>query len=407
MTPLPILYFVYMFVGFYFLIITLLIYYKNKTNLNFYPKPNKKYSVSLIVPAYNEELSIVDTIKAIEDIDYPIEKVIIIDDGSKDNTFRVASALKKEYKNLQIITKKNSGKADSINYALKYVKTELVGIVDADSFPAKDSLNKMVGFFNDLEVGAVTPICVPRNNTTFLEKLQVMEYKVIAFTRKLLEYIDSIYVVTGTLGLYRKKALDDIGGFDKNNITEDIEATWHLLKNDWKVKMSFATYTTTIVPDRIIAWYRQRRRWSLGGLQCINKYKGNTLKKNMLGYFVIPFFTFGLFLGLLGIGIFLYLLARKAISSYLLAKYSIETSVPIVTMNDLFITPNILNYFGVVLFVLFFVFNLYVLSIMKDKFLGKQSFFNLLVYMTVYLLVYPIVLITSIWHFYRGKRVWR
>ena len=127
----------------------------------------------------------------------------------------------------------------------------------------------------------------------------------------------------------------------------------------------------------------------------------------MLGAFILPFFALGLVLGLVGIAIFLYLLSRRMISSYLVSKYSIEASVPIITMDEIYITPSVLNYFGIVLFALFFIFNIFVLAMMKDNLDGKKSFFNLMFYMTVYLLVYPIVLVAAGWHFIKGKSVWR
>ncbi|MBM3247611.1 glycosyltransferase family 2 protein [Candidatus Pacearchaeota archaeon] len=408
MSPIAFFYFAYMFISLYFLILTLLLYFKNKDQIGFIPPITKNYSLCILVPAFNEEKTIADTIHAIYSTNYNnLAQVIVINDGSKDNTLKIAKSFEKKYKNLLVLDKNNSGKAGSINYALKYVKTELVGIIDADSFPDKEAFSKLVGYFDDKGVGAVTATCVPRNQSTFLEKLQTIEYKVIAFTRKLLEFIESIYVAPGSLSIYRTRAIRDIGGFDTKNITEDIEATWHILKKNWKVKMCFNAYVTTKVPDKIKPWFRQRRRWALGGLQCIEKYRKQILRENMFGYFVVPFFTLGLFLGVIGIGVLLYLLIRKGISYFLLTRYSIETSVPLVIMSELYITPSVLNYFGLILFALFLVFNLFVLGLMKDKILGKQSFFNLLFYMTIYLLIYPLVLITAIWHYYKGKMVWR
>lgn len=401
-----------MFISFYFLVLTLLLYFKNRTTLFEFPKFKKFYSISVIIPIYNEEKSIVETIKSIYALDYPLDKleVIAVNDGSRDNSFEVLKMCKSEYPLLKIINKTNSGKADSVNTALKLCTGELVVVLDADSYPAKDSFKKMIGYFDDPEVGAATLTCTPKNRGTFLEKLQVIEYKVIAFTRKLLEYVDSIYVVPGTAGMYRKKALEDIGGFDKNNITEDIEATWHLIHNGWKVKMCLAAHIHTDVPSKIKPWYTQRRRWSLGGLQCISKYKNNFFNGNLLGFFVVPFFTLGLFLGLIGILIFLYIFIRRFISSFLLVQFGIISSTPIVTFNDFYFTPSVLNYFGIVLFVLFFIFTIFVLAVLKDNLDSGnkgQSFFNLLFYMTIYLLVYPIVLVVSMWHYFRGKNVWR
>jgi hypothetical protein len=127
----------------------------------------------------------------------------------------------------------------------------------------------------------------------------------------------------------------------------------------------------------------------------------------MLGYFIVPFFALGMFLGLIGLGIFAYLIARRTISNYLLTRYSIEVGVPLITMDDFLITPSVLNYFGILLFALFFFFNVFIFAIIKDKVGEKQSFFNLLFYMLIYLLIYPITLIPAVVHMVRGKRVWK
>jgi len=407
MQILPIIYFAYMFVSFYFLILILLLYFKNKNSLFESPKMTKEYTISILIPAYNEEKTIADTINAVYNIDYNnIIEIIAINDGSKDNTLNVIKSLASKYKNLKIFDKPNSGKADSLNKALKFCHGELIVVVDADSYPSKDSFKKMVGYFDDKQVGAVTAACIPRNRTTFLEKLQVIEYKVIAFTRKILEYVDGIYVVPGTGGMYRAEAIKK-AGFDIHNITEDIEATWHLVHDGWKIRMCLATSVHTEVPNKIKPWYNQRRRWALGGLQCLNKYKDIIFRKGMLGYFIVPFFALGLFLGLIGMIIFSYLLLRRTITSYLIAKYSISVSSPILTMNSLYITPSVLNYFGLVLFFLFLLFTFFVLAIMKDRLFEKQSFFNLLFYMTIYLLSYPIILIVACRHYLGKKMIWR
>jgi cellulose synthase/poly-beta-1,6-N-acetylglucosamine synthase-like glycosyltransferase len=396
-----------MFVSIYFLILVLLVYFKNKRTFFEYPQITKNYSVSVIIPAYNEEDTIEDTVKAVMNIDYSnISEIIVVNDGSKDYTLKILKSLKIKYKNLKIFDKENSGKADSLNQAVKICKGELVAVVDADSYPEKDSFSKIIGFFDDSRVGAATVSCFARNRKNFLEKLQVIDYKAISFVRKLLQYLESIYVIPGPLGMYRKKALLDIAGFDKNNLTEDIEATWHLIHNGWKIRMSLASQVSTTTPAKFKPWYAQRRRWAIGGLQCLNKYKSCMLKKCMLGYFIIPFFGLGLFLGLIGIAIFLYLFARRTISSFLMAKYSLAVDVPLLTASEIFITPSVLNYLGIVLFVMFLFFTFFVLSVMKDRMLGKQSFFNVIFYMTVYTMSQTLFLVVGAWNILIGKKIW-
>lgn len=409
MKVLPIIYLGYMFISLYFLTMFLLLYLRNRKSIFNYLVARKDYSVSFIVPAYNEEETIADTVRAISEIEYEgVIEILVVNDCSTDRTLEILKELLPRYEKLKVIDKKNnSGKADSINVALRFAKGELIAVVDADSYPSKDSIGKMMGFFDNPKVGAVTCPIVPRNRRKFIEKLQVIEYKIIAFTRKLLDYVDAIYVTPGPLALYRKKALDDIGGFDKHNMTEDIEATWNLTFHGWERKMALPVYVTTTVPSKLRSWFVQRKRWNIGGLQCINKYKSFLFRKGMLGLFIIPFFLLSLFLGLLGLGIFFYLTTKRVISNYLLTSYSIYAGVPVVTMENLYFTPSVLNYLGVVLFVLGTIFTLLVLSILKDNMLEKQRFFNIFFYMLIYIAVYPFIMVFSIYDLARGKKRWR
>ena len=407
MEILPIIYLGYMFISIYFLSLFLSLYVKNRKELFDYPKTEKKYSISVLVPAFNEEKTIKDTIKAIFASDYPIKELIVLNDGSSDNTEKEVKELLKKYPKLKLINKENSGKGDSLNQGIELAKGELVAVVDADSYPAKNSFGKLIGFFDDEKVGAATCLFIPRNRNKFIEKLQVMEYNVIAFTRKLLDYVDAIYVTPGPLALYRKSALVKIGGFDKKNLTEDIETTWHLAYEGYRRKMCLLTSATTSVPNKIRAWYRQRRRWNIGGLQCISKYKKCFLKKGMLGFFILPFFVLQLFLGLLGLSIFIYLMTTRILENYIFARYSISVGTPLITMHDFLITPSFLNYLGVILFISGVIFTVLVLFIMKEKILGKQNIFNMLFYFIFYLSMYPFIMITALYHFFRGTGKWR
>ncbi|MFH1787428.1 MAG: glycosyltransferase [archaeon] len=367
----------------------------------------KKYSISVLVPAWNERETIGDTIREIFKSDYPLKEVIVLNDGSTDNTAEIVEKLLKIYPRLKLINKQNSGKADSLNQGIKLSKGELVAVVDADSYPEKDAFSKLVGFFDDDQVGVATPFIIPRNNKSFMERLQFVEYHVIAFTRKLLGYVEAIYVTPGPMAIYRKSALEKIGGFDVNNLTEDIEATWHLTYQGYKRRMCLLAESTTTIPNKIKAWYKQRRRWNVGGLQCIAKYKKYFFKKGMLGFFILPFFVLQLFLGLLGLGIFVYLVTTRFLTNYLFTRYSINVGIPLLTMNDFFITPSFLNYLGVILFIAGVIFTFLILSVMKSNMLRKQNIFNLLFYFLFYLSVYPFIMVVALYHFFKGKKVWR
>lgn len=409
MNLLPIVYLIYMFISLYMLVMFILIYVRNRKTFFDFPTPKKKYTVSFIVPAYNEGKSIEESIKHILDIDYEgIIEIIVVNDCSTDNTREIVEKLKKKYPKIKLINNKvnlgNAAKAQ--NVGLKIAKGEIIAVVDADSFPAKDSIYKMIGFFDEPKVGAVTCPVLARNNEKFMERLQALEYKTISFSRKLLEYVDSIYVTPGPLALYRKEALVGINGFDEDNLTQDIESTWNLASKNWDRKMSLSTYVTSNVPNKFMPWFKQRRRWNIGGLQCIVKYRKHFFKKGMLGYFIIPLFVTGLFWGLLGLLIFFYLFTTNLTSKILFAKYSIATNTPIITLNEFYITPSFLNYLGIILFLIELVFLLIVLSILKEKIFQKEKLFTIPFYLFVYLVSYPFIMVDSVWNYFLGKRKW-
>jgi poly-beta-1,6-N-acetyl-D-glucosamine synthase len=409
MNLLPIIYLFYMFFSIYFLSFFFLVYAYNRKRLFEFPAVKKRYSVSFVIPAYNEASTIGDTIEHIFAIDYRnIIQVIVVNDCSTDNTKEVVEALQKKYSRLVLVNNPtnlgNAGK--SKNAGLKYATGELIAFVDADSYPAKDSLKKMVGFFEDEEVGAVTCPILVRGDKTFLERLQGIEYRIIALTRKLLGYVDSIYVTPGPLALYRKKAIDEVKGFDGQNMTEDIEITWNLTAKGWKREMSLATEVSTTAPNKLKDWYKQRRRWTLGGLQCISKYKKDFLKRGMLGTFVIPFFVIQFFLGLLGLTVFFYITITSAISNYILAKYSIPAGVPLLTIDSLFITPSFLDYLGIIIFVVSLIFTLISLGIMKKVSQNKTNIFNLLFFSIFYMAVYPFITISAIYNYFKRNNKW-
>ena len=328
MEPLTLIYIIMFFFGIYFLLFFLILFKRNKSKMREYPEVTNFPYISSIVPAYNEEGSLRDTIKALVEIDYPEDKreIIIINDGSKDKTLEVARELAKEYKIVRVLNKKNSGKADSLNQAIKIAKGEIIAVTDADSYPERDTFMKMVGFFQDEKVGAVTSRVFVKNNKKFFGKFQDVDYRVIAWSRKILDYVDSVYVTNGPLSMYRAKILREVGGFDRNNVTEDIEVTWNILSRGYKTRMSYGAIVYTTAPLSFDSWVKQRIRWNLGGLQTIYKYKKNFLDlEKSFGYFVVPYVSLAFFLALVGIVLF---------SRFLWAKFSFYFfSIPFITQG--------------------------------------------------------------------------
>tara|TARA_Y100000310_G_scaffold162731_1_gene162669 strand:+ start:294 stop:1487 length:1194 start_codon:yes stop_codon:yes gene_type:complete len=397
-----------MFISIYFLAFYFLLYLRNKNTLYEVPELKTHFSVSVLIPVYNEENSIEKTAMSILNSDYDnIKEVIILDNNSTDKTAQISKKLAKKYSNVKYFLAKKQGKANALNFGLTKVKSELVAVIDADSFPQKNAIRKMVGFFEDPKVGAATVPILARNKTKFFEKLQAIEYSAIAVTRKLLEGVDAIYVTPGPLALYRRSALNQINGFDPSNLTEDIEVTWHLTAVGWKRKMCLDTRVTSLVPNKFKTWFKQRQRWSMGGLQTIGKYKKHFFKRDtMIGHFILPFFILSTFLGLLGLSVFIYLIVSRVIKQYLLVKFSFVANTAAVTLEQFYFTPSILNYLGVVLFVFGALFTIGVLTLMREDVFKRKSILRILFYLIFYLSIYPLIMITAIFKLIRKDMSW-
>lgn len=277
-------------------------------------------SISLIIPAYNEEAVIEKTLEKIKEADYPKSRieVIVVDDGSKDRTCEIAKKTKKRLglNWVKILTKANSGKASALNFGLKKAKNELVAVMDADSFFEKNALKNCVKHFAESDVAAVTSHILCSEKNTFWERMQNIELMIISVTRKLEEYINVIQATPGPLSIYRKNVLDKLGGFDEKNLVEDVEIAWRILKNGYKIKMAFDAFTYSLYPSSLKRWWMQRVRWTIGGLQTLAKYKSSIgLKNHMVGTFVVPTSFLGYSATIIGLGIFLYLFMVRTFNS--------------------------------------------------------------------------------------------
>ncbi len=392
------------FFGIFFIMIFVLIHYRNYKRLFFSPEATKKYSVSFLVPAYNEEGSIEETIKALAEIDYPAEKkeIIIINDGSKDRTKEISLELAKKYNNVFLLDKKNSGKANSLNEALKKASGELIAVVDADSYPNKDSLLKMVGHFDDPRVAAVTSRVLVKNKKNWLGKFQVMDYSIIAWTRKLLDFVDSVYVTNGPLSIYRKEVVMKLGGFDPKNLTEDIEITWHILNEGYQTRMSYDAIVYTTVPEDLKMWVKQRVRWNLGGIQTVRKYWRTMFKKGVFGYFVIPYVTSSFIFAIIGFLLFSRYLWIKGNYQFISIYYAFK-GYEFWEYLEYSISFTLLLFLGILFFCLA-IFHYKTGFINSET--GNKSVIKIVSYSFFYRALYIIPLIIALYKLARGDLRW-
>ncbi|PIN93331.1 hypothetical protein COU54_03460 [Candidatus Pacearchaeota archaeon CG10_big_fil_rev_8_21_14_0_10_31_24] len=404
-----VIFFFYIFVSLYMVCLMLLIYIPNRKKIFEYPK-GKPEPVSIIVPCFNEGAHLGKAIESYLSLDYPknMIEVIVVDDMSSDNSVEIARRYEKKYKNVRVIvnSRNSGGAAEPTNLGIKAAKYNYIAVADADSEPNRDALLKMIGFLQeDKSVVGVTCSVLSKEPSTFIQKLQAVEYAVIAWGRKLLDMVDAVYVTPGPFALYKKKVLIEVGLFDTKNMTQDIEIVWRLLYHGYKVRMSLDTAVYSATPFKFKKWFRQRVRWNIGGTQTLIKYKSTFFKKGMLGAFILPYFSMSLFLGLLGLALFIYLSLRNLFIFYMSTRYSLYADSALIHFQALNFAPSILNLFGVSLFIVGTIFTLIGIEVMKRHKM-YHNLFNVLFYLTIYLTIYPFIMVTSLYRLSTGTYKW-
>lgn len=369
-------------------------------------KEKKEYLpfVSLIIPAYNEAKNVGDTIKSILKQDYPKNKyeILVIDDGSSDKTYQEVKKIKD--KSLRVFKRVHGGKAKALNFGIKKAKGELIATVDADSSLDENALKNCVELFDDNNVGAVTSKILPKERSNLLGKLQYIEFLIISVLRRLQEKVDVIPVTPGPLSLFRKDILEEIGYFDEKNLTEDIEMAWRLHLHNYKIKMSLESKVYSRYPNTMSLWWKQRTRWNLGGFQTAHKYFGiayKTGRKNALSTFILPLYLSGYILTTLGvfIAVYLFSMALYSLGYYLFESLSIGMS-PLFLFRfppiDMFVFLGCVCIFTSVL-------------LMRIGFKEKEEkmgFFAVIMYLTIYTLIFPVLLVYSIYKYLKGDLEW-
>src|SRR3989344_1841766 len=294
------------FVAIYFTIVLLLLILSNRKQLYDSPvldesKPLPK--VSIVVPAYNEEKKIAESIESLKKVDYPQEllEIIVVNDGSTDRTAEVVSRYRGVPNLIFIDNKDNKGKAARLNQGISRARGEFVACMDADSQVQPDIIKKTVPYFRDPKTSAVNVTVKVNNPKGFMEKVIEIEYIIgLSLFLKALSFLNSVHVTPGPFSIYRKSVLKTIGGFDETSITEDLEIAHRLQRYDYKIASCLTTYVRTIIPERMRGLYRQRRRWYSGALITFWQYRDMAFRKKagVFGVF-LPYIYTVMVLGLI------------------------------------------------------------------------------------------------------------
>jgi cellulose synthase/poly-beta-1,6-N-acetylglucosamine synthase-like glycosyltransferase len=248
--------------------------------------------IAVLIPAYNEEKVIAQTIHSVLRSDYKNLRVIVIDDGSLDNTCEVAArAYPQEIATgrLTILRKENAGKAEALNFGLRGLTEEVYVGIDADTLIAPDAISKLIGHFQDPRIGAVAGNAKVGNRVNLWTRWQALEYITSQnFERRALDLFDVVTVVPGAIGAWRTSAVQHGGGYPLNTVAEDADLTMNLLEQGYKVIYEDRALAFTEAPVTVRGLMRQRFLWSFGILQAVYKHQAAFLRNKAMGLFALP-----------------------------------------------------------------------------------------------------------------------
>ncbi len=352
-----------------------------KTNANWRPK------ISVVIPAYNEEKNIAKCIQSVLDSNYPKNKleIIVIDDGSKDNTYLIAKKFEKY--GVKVFRKKNEGTAAKTkNYGIRKAKGELIATLDADSYILKDTIIKMLPLFDSKEVAAVTPAIKVANPQNFLQNLQKVEYVLTLFSRKLLNFMDAVFVTPGPFSLFRGDVFKKVGYFDEHNILEDQELALRIQKNNLKINSSMEAEVFTNVPKDFIPLTKQRIRWHRGGLiNTMNHISIISPKYGDFGLFILPISL----ISVAAIFAIIFNVSYNILINYLFSESLFLDNLPLVFQP--------IHFVGIVLFILTVIFTIHQLNFFKKDKINP-------IWAIIFIVCYA-YLITFYWLLAIGKQI--
>lgn len=254
-----------------------------------YPK------VSIIVPAYNEEVNIVSSLNSLLKQAYPNFDIIMVDDGSKDSTYEKAKAAFPDHPKLKIFTKSNGGKATALNFGISHTDAEYVVCIDADTKLQQDAVQYLIGRFLNADpeekIAAVAGNVKVGNKVNWLTKWQAIEYTTSQnFDRLAYAYINAVTVIPGAIGAFKRSVIAEVGGYSSDTLAEDCDITVKILRKGYTVANENRAVAITEAPESVQQFLKQRFRWTYGIMQMFWKQKQTFLTPEYkgLGLWAMP-----------------------------------------------------------------------------------------------------------------------
>lgn len=243
-------------------------------------QPASMPSVSVLIPAWNEEVGIVKTIESVLDTKYPRLQIVVINDGSTDGTHDRIGAFLADHRpeerhgaTLEYLNVSNGGKARAMNRALLEATGEIIVTIDADSVMDPEAITNLVKRFGNPGVGAVAGNVIVGNKRKLIEWMQQMEYLYGFFFKRADSLFNSVYIIGGAAAAYRREVLLEMGGFDHSIITEDIEMSTRILSRGYKTRYAADAVIYTEGPSDLKSLCNQRLRWKYGRILTFIKHR--------------------------------------------------------------------------------------------------------------------------------------
>jgi cellulose synthase/poly-beta-1,6-N-acetylglucosamine synthase-like glycosyltransferase len=250
--------------------------------------------VTVVIPAYNEENVVAKCIRSVLASNYDNFDVLVIDDGSTDETFNELLKFRNNPQ-VQIFAQLNRGKWSALNAAVANIDAEIMVCIDADTEIHPDAIGHLARQFCNPRIGAVAGKIAVGNRNKLLTRLQALEYVTAQnFDRRGFDMVNGLLVVPGAIGAWRVAAVREVGVFCNDTITEDADLTISLNRAGYRVTYEDKAVAYTEAPESVRQLLAQRLRWSLGMFQCAWKHKGAFREGRAVGLVSIPdMFIFG------------------------------------------------------------------------------------------------------------------
>jgi poly-beta-1,6-N-acetyl-D-glucosamine synthase len=254
-------------------------YKQHRESLDYYDELKEEFvpSVSILVPAHNEGAGIEGAIQSLLEIHYPFVEIIVINDGSTDDTLVRANKWSGTYRNAKVVvvnSKVNVGKAEALNLGIKNSTGEIVVCMDGDSRLDPESILKGVSHFRDKDVSAVAGNVKIINRNKVITKLQALEYiEGLNLVRRAQGYYQCVNIIPGPMGFFRRTSLEAVGGYESDTFAEDCDLTVKMLSHGMLINYEPGAISWTEAPETITGLITQRYRWTRGILQALRKHK--------------------------------------------------------------------------------------------------------------------------------------